>query len=249
MSESTRSVPHASWAELYDEIYEETFGTFYAQLSAVTLHAINALVPPRASIVDFGAGTGRLSIPLAAAGHQITAVEPSAEMLKVLSRKASAAGVSLRTLRSRMADHAADASADLATSVFTVIAYVLDEAELVRSFRAAAQALKPGGLLLLDVPRRGIFASGASTTCRVQRRVTVTPEMDGIFLYEEDTRVKRGDEWLVARDAFRIRCWTPEAVRSALAEAGFTLACDLSEEFAFTGAQYWCYRRSPRSRA
>lgn len=82
-------------------------------------------------------------------------------MLAVLLRKAGAAGVAIRTVESRMADHSGDGTAHLVASVFMVIAYVLVSEGLVRSFRAVAQALKPGGLLLLNVPRRGIFASGA----------------------------------------------------------------------------------------
>ena len=173
-------------------------------------------------------------------GRQVTAVAPPAGKLAVLSRKAGAAGVTIRTVESWKADHSGDGTAHLASSVFTGIAYVLDAEELVRSFRAVAQALKPGSLLLVDVPRRGIFASGAQTT----RRVRVSPETDEMFLHEEDTRVKRGDRWLEVRDAFRMRCWTPDAVRLALQKAGFTLARHVSRAFAFTGAHYWCYRRT-----
>ncbi len=78
--------------------------------------------------------------------HQVTAVEPCAGELAVLLRKAGAAGVTIRTIESRMADHSGDGTAHLATSVFRAIAYVLDAEELVRSFRAAAKALMPCAL-------------------------------------------------------------------------------------------------------
>jgi hypothetical protein len=79
-------------------------------------------------------------------GHQVTAVEPCAGELAVILRKAKAAGVTIRTIESRMADHSRDGTAHLATSVFRAIAYVLDAEELVRSFRAAAKALMPCAL-------------------------------------------------------------------------------------------------------
>lgn len=243
MNSSTETLPHSSWADLYDEIYEETFGSFYSDLRSETLRLISSLVGSGASIVDFGAGTGRLSVPLAAAGHHVTAVEPSGPMLAVLSHKAAAAGLPIRAVESRMADFVGDGSAHLATSVFTVIAYVLTEDELLRTFRAAAAALQPGGLLLLDVPRREIFSSVFRTTARVQRRVTITPETDEIFLYEEETRVERDGCSLEARDRFRIRCWTPALVRQVLEDTGFTLDRDLSDDFGFTGAHYWCCRK------
>jgi SAM-dependent methyltransferase len=41
------------------------------------------------SIIDIGAGTGLLTIPLAEWGHRVTAVEPSAPMIELLRRNAA----------------------------------------------------------------------------------------------------------------------------------------------------------------
>jgi predicted RNA methylase len=56
------------------------FGRFYDELTRQTLEQI-ATLGSKLRIADFGAGTGRLSLPLAAAGHTVSAVEPSASML------------------------------------------------------------------------------------------------------------------------------------------------------------------------
>ena len=64
-------------------------------------------------------------------GRQVTAVAPPAGKLAVLSRKAGAAGVTIRTVESWKADHSGDGTAHLASSVFTGLAYVLDAEELV----------------------------------------------------------------------------------------------------------------------
>ncbi len=45
------------------------------------LARVRAVIPPDASILDLGSGPGRLSNPLAAAGHHVVAVDDSAEML------------------------------------------------------------------------------------------------------------------------------------------------------------------------
>ena len=52
------TVPHASWAGIYDLVYEESFGQFYDALTNTTIDQIKKTVQPPASIVDFGAGTG-----------------------------------------------------------------------------------------------------------------------------------------------------------------------------------------------
>ena len=43
--------------------------------------------------VEIGAGTGRLTIPIAQAGHRVIGIEPFVEMLTIARRKVSAAGL------------------------------------------------------------------------------------------------------------------------------------------------------------
>jgi SAM-dependent methyltransferase len=47
---------------------------------------VDALVRPRARILDLGAGTGRIADPLVALGHEVVAVDGSAEMLAHVRR-------------------------------------------------------------------------------------------------------------------------------------------------------------------
>ena len=74
-------MPHDSWASVYELAYRRSFGTFYKQLTDLTLQTIKEYLPMGSSIIDFGAGTGRLSIPLAKKGYKVTAVEPSEAMM------------------------------------------------------------------------------------------------------------------------------------------------------------------------
>jgi 2-polyprenyl-3-methyl-5-hydroxy-6-metoxy-1,4-benzoquinol methylase len=98
------TTPHDAWAHAYDAIYEGSFGSFYTNLTAETLACLGELAVPPAHIVDFGAGTGRLSIPLARQGYSVIAVEPSAAMLEQLRAKAEGAGLAMETHHQRMQD-------------------------------------------------------------------------------------------------------------------------------------------------
>ena len=78
---------HDSWAWVYDEVYEKSFGSFYANLTSQTLSVVDGLLAPGSSILDVGAGTGRLAIPLSDRGYSIVAIDASKPMLDVLRSK------------------------------------------------------------------------------------------------------------------------------------------------------------------
>ena len=151
--------PHSSWAQHYDEAYRRSFGDFYDGLTEATVDCIARIQSQPARIVDFGAGTGRLALPLAKAGYSVVAIDPCAEMLAVLSSKAEKERLTIQTICCRMQDQFQSPPFDLALCVFTVLLYLLDEAALDAAFQAAAVALRPGGCLLLDIPSRQIFLS------------------------------------------------------------------------------------------
>ncbi len=149
------NVPHASWADGYDRLYEKSFGSFYRHLTDLTLEVILTQTRPGDRVVDFGAGTGRLAIPLSRQGRQVTAVEPCVEMLEQLQGKDSERLVHVHPCR--MADFQSSMQHDFACCVFTVLLYLLDDEQLSASLKAAAASLRPGGRLLLDVPASSLF--------------------------------------------------------------------------------------------
>ncbi len=84
-----KSVPHDSWASDYDALFDASFGLFLEHFTDLTIETINSIVPAPAAVLDVGAGTGRLSIPLADAGYAVTAVDPSSAMLEQLASRLS----------------------------------------------------------------------------------------------------------------------------------------------------------------
>jgi SAM-dependent methyltransferase len=57
----------------------------YAQVRpSYPSEVVSWLVPPGARVLDLGAGTGLLTAPLMAAGHEVVAVDPSSQMLAEL---------------------------------------------------------------------------------------------------------------------------------------------------------------------
>ena len=222
---STR--PHDSWAQYYDSVMEESFGADLQQLTSRSVETIRRGLPPPASVVDYGAGTGRLAIPLARLGFDVTAVDPAPAMLSRIAEKAPE--LPIRRKHRTMASFRSERRFDLALCVFSVVAHFLDQSALTASCDAVASVLRPGGGLLIDVPHTSLFQSFDIETDHLIRCVEVEPVDGVIWTYE---------------DVHALRCWSRGEVTQALTRAGFIFVEDHSSKFAQWEADYLRFRLS-----
>lgn len=108
-------------------------------------------------ILELGAGTGRLAVPLAAAGHRVTAVDVDPTMLDRLRRRARDEGPAVvGRLELVEADLLAlEPSGEpmhrLAFIGLNSLFLLSDRAAQLGAFRAMARHLAPGGLAVADV--------------------------------------------------------------------------------------------------
>jgi SAM-dependent methyltransferase len=104
-------------------------------------------------IVELGAGTGRISVPLALAGHEVHGYDLSPGMLEQLERRAQAAGVADR-IEVTVADVVALERLPMTDRViapFRVFLHLHDDATRLAVLRTIAAALRPAGRLVFDV--------------------------------------------------------------------------------------------------
>lgn len=107
------------------------------------------------SILDAPCGIGRVAIPLARLGFEVTGIDFSSHLVGVAKKKA--AGFKLATGRARflvgdmrdLGSEFAPGSFDVVLNVFTSIGYGSEDDDL-RFFREARAATKRGGLLLIS---------------------------------------------------------------------------------------------------
>ncbi len=138
------------WAPHVEAFVDRHYGSLRGR---VRTHVVAAHLEPHLAggphrIVDVGGGAGTQSIPMAAAGHHVTVVDPSAAMLDRARAAASAAGlegrVQLVEARGEDAVVALDgASFDLVLN-HGVLMYLDDPAPMVASLCALAA---PGGVV------------------------------------------------------------------------------------------------------
>ncbi len=108
-------------------------------------------------ILEVGAGTGRIALLLARAGHAVTALDPSPAMLTHARQRADAEGLALTFLEGGLPGAPFPAAAFptiiLPNDIF--LACGAGEGGQAAALRACAAALAPGGRLAIDVAGPG----------------------------------------------------------------------------------------------
>lgn len=134
-------------AESWDA--QGTDGPGFARILAAVLTA--AAAAPSDRVVDLGAGTGFLTLPLAAASGSVLAVDVSQRMLDRLALAAAAQGSPAARVRVLRADLASfdlpPASVDVVVSCYAL--HHLSHKDKRRLLERAAAWLRPGGRLVV----------------------------------------------------------------------------------------------------
>ncbi|HEV2334890.1 MAG TPA: class I SAM-dependent methyltransferase [Stellaceae bacterium] len=115
--------------------------------NAFLLGLVTAQARPHDRILDFGAGTGVLMRPLAAAGYQVSCVEPDERLRARLQADGLRAHATIAAVPPQ--------SCDLIYT-FNVLEHILDDTDAVRLLR---ERLRPGGRLVVYVPAFPILFS------------------------------------------------------------------------------------------
>jgi len=134
-------------------IHHEAFGD-HGDLCAP---GILAALEPGCPVLELGAGSGALTRHLVAAGHPVTATDASTDMLDLLAEAVPEARVG----RLVLGDDGIVAARAI-VSVGHTLSYLGSEAMVLEVLAQCAEALEPGGLLLLDLLDRSYGAARAS---------------------------------------------------------------------------------------
>ena len=109
-----------------------------------TARVVLGLLPPGGALLDVGAGTGRASLPVAARGHWLTAVERNSAMAQALRSEAEAAGVAVRVVEGSWPEVAVEAGRH---DVAVCSHVVYDVRDLVPFLQALHGAVRVGVVL------------------------------------------------------------------------------------------------------
>ena len=136
-------------------------------------------------VLELGCGTGRVTIPMAQAGANVTGLDSASAMLDIASMKAERAGVAIRWVEGDMADFQLDETFGLVVIPFRSFLHLTTEEEQERCLGCIKRHLMPGGTLALDFYVPGGGSSAGSRASKVYRSMRLRdvsrPEMEGLL--------------------------------------------------------------------
>lgn len=237
--------PHDNWGKYYDFVFEQTFGSFYTNFTQETLSVINQILS-KGTILDLGAGTGRLSIPLAEQGYSVIAVEKSTGMVNEFIRKLEPLNQSIDIHSCSISEYN-NGKADLALALFTVLSYLITEDELAKNIENICNHINPNGYFFFDLPSMVFFNTGNVTNIQknnFRRLVELTSNnKNDIYTYREKcSGIFNGQDFSYA-DEFEIRYWSLNTLDKLLMQKGFKDTNESFSQFNSTGSTYKLYKR------
>ena len=104
-------------------------------------------------VLDLGAGTGRLTLPLAQAGYDVTGIDSAGDMLAIARQRVEAAGQAERVTLVEMdfTQVELDQQFGLAYCGFNGFLHLIETEDQLAALRTWRRHLRPDGLLVIDV--------------------------------------------------------------------------------------------------
>jgi trans-aconitate methyltransferase len=134
--------------QYYDIVYKDWIPPQKTQLE---LSLISSLAKPPDPVIDLGCGTGRHTIPLLMLGFQVTAIDQSTHMLKLLKTKLNQVIKSSITTHTDLYQIKPTNHFQLVILMWNAIHEIANnQANLERLFKKLHSLLKPNGCVLIN---------------------------------------------------------------------------------------------------
>jgi SAM-dependent methyltransferase len=160
------------YGELWAEFYDDIFGSRDSLDGVVTtLQGLSG----SGRVLEFGVGTGRLALPLAARGVDVHGIDFSQPMLDKLHAKAG--GAQVTTTLGDFTEIRVDGDFSLVLLAFSAIFMLDSQEQQVRCFANAARHLEKGGVFVVEA-----FVPDHSRWIRGQNISVVRVEKDLVDL-------------------------------------------------------------------
>ena len=160
----------AAVADVYDDLYRDD-----AMATAAAVRCLRDLAGGGA-VLELGIGTGRLALPLAAAGLRVHGIDASPEMLDRLAAKPG--GSDIDVTLADFSSFEVPGRFTLAILAFNTIFALPDQDAQVACFANAARHLAPGGAFVVEawIPDVGAFRHNRLVRPRIMQEARISIE-------------------------------------------------------------------------
>lgn len=138
--------PYEEWCEFLETLLQQ-YGSGAKDTGA---DMDENLQQERNSILDIGCGTGTLTELLAAKGYDMIGIDNSQEMLQIAMEKREKSGLDILYLLQDMREFELYGTVGAVISVCDSLNYLLEEEDLLQTFRLVNNYLYPGGVFIFD---------------------------------------------------------------------------------------------------
>ncbi len=211
-------------ADDYLYFYRETLTDERTEAEVRALVSLLELNTPM-QILDLACGFGRHTNRLAALGHALTGLDLTPGFLDIARKDALERGVDVSYQQGDMRDITFENEFDRVMLLFTAFGYFSD-AENLQVLVNIRKALKPGGLLIFDMPNRDAMLK--------DMRPSFVVEKDGNLMVDRLSFDGLTGRWInrriVIRDGIRkdkpffVRLYNPSELKLLLTQAGLELS-------------------------
>ena len=137
--------PYEEWCQFVEEVITE-----YGISKPGEAEGNEVLASERNLVLDLGCGTGTLTEMLAAKGYDMVGIDLSREMLAIAMDKKAENGSETLYLCQDMRELELYSTVGTVISVCDSVNYLLEEEEILQTFKLVNNYLYPGGIFLFD---------------------------------------------------------------------------------------------------
>lgn len=157
-----------------------------------------ALMSERNLVLDLGCGTGTLTELMAEAGYDMMGIDLSAEMLQIAMEKRAESGHDIMYLCQDMRELELYCTVGTVICVCDSINYVLEDEEVIETFRRVNNYLYPKGLFIFDFNTVYKYSEVIGDTTIAENREDCSFIWDNF--YEEESHINEYDLTIFVRE-------------------------------------------------
>ncbi|MBQ7430091.1 MAG: class I SAM-dependent methyltransferase [Butyrivibrio sp.] len=150
-----------------------------------------ALMQERNLVVELGCGTGSFTEEMASLGYDMIGIDMSEEMLEIAREKKEESGHEILYLCQDMRDIDLYCTAGTFVSVCDSVNYLLEDADIVDSFKLVNNFLFPGGVFIFDFNTLHKYRDVIGDTTIAENRDDCSFIWENFF--DEDTHINEYD--------------------------------------------------------